>query len=736
MNKKRLNRFWAGLLIMALLLPVSLATTVQAEGLRKPAKAFTTVTFEDGKTGEVAGRAGTEKLTVTTEANHTAGGATALKVEGRSDSWHGPTLRVENYVDLGQEYEISAWVKLIEPASTTLRLSTQVGQGSGASYNSVTSTTVNVSDGWAKLQGTYRFNSAGDEYLTIYVEAPDSKTASFYIDDISFVNTGTNASEVQKDLNPIKVVYQNDFLIGNAISAGDLSGRRLELLKMHHNAATTGNAMKPDALQKVKGTFTFNAADEIVNKVLAQGMKMHGHVLVWHQQSPAWMYSKKDSNGMDVPLSREEALQNMRTHIRNVVEHFGDRVISWDVVNEAMGDNPSNPTDWKKALRKSMWYNSIGPDFVEQAFLAAREVLDEHPEWDVKLYYNDYNEDNQNKATAIASMVKELNDKYAAKHPGKKLVDGIGMQGHYGINTNPANVKLSLERFINTGVEVSVTELDISAGGNYKLTDKEAKAQGYLYAQLMKLYKEHSENIARVTFWGMDDGTSWRAENNPLLFDKGLQAKPAYYGVIDPDKFMEEHVPDTTDAKESTAKYGTPVIDGKIDPIWEQTPAMEINRFQMAWQGARGTAKALWDDHNLYVLVQVSDDELDKSSQNAWEQDSVEIFIDQNNAKTTFYQEDDGQYRFNYENTTSFSPEGIGQGVESKTSVSGTNYIVEAKIPLTAVTPSNHIKLGFDVQINDGNSGVRESVAAWNDITGNGYQDTSVYGILTLTGKP
>ncbi|WP_144526440.1 endo-1,4-beta-xylanase, partial [Bacillus pumilus] len=77
-----------------------------------------------------------------------------------------------------------------------------------------------------------------------------------------------------------------------------------------------------------------------------------------------------------------------------VMEHFGDKVISWDVVNEAMNDNPPNPADWEASLRKSPWYNAVGPDYVEQAFLAAREVLDDHPNWDIKLYYNDYNEDN------------------------------------------------------------------------------------------------------------------------------------------------------------------------------------------------------------------------------------------------------------------------------------------------------------------------------------------------------
>lgn len=333
-------------------------------------------------------------------------------------------------------------------------------------------------------------------------------------------------------------------------------------------------------------------------------------------------------------------------------------------------------------------------------------------------------------------MVKAMNDKYAVDHPGKKLVDGVGMQGHYNVNTNPENVKRSLEKFISLGVEVTISELDIQAGSNYQLSEQLANAQGYLYAQLMNIFRDHADHISRVTFWGMDDNTSWRAASNPLLFDKNLQAKPAYYGVIDPDTFIKEHKPDSRDAHHSTAVYGTPTIDGVVDSIWSQAPAMAVNQYQMAWQGATGVAKALWDDENLYVLIQVSDTQLDKSSANVWEQDSVEIFIDENNAKTTFYQDDDGQYRVNFDNETSFNPVGIAAGFISAANVSGTNYTIEARIPFKSITPANEVKIGFDVQVNDAKDGARQSVAAWNDTTGNGYQDPSVFGVLTLTGKP
>ena len=398
------------------------ATAVETS-TRPAAETFATVTFEDNTANGFAGRAGTEVLTVTNDANQTTDGSHALKVEGRTISWHGPALRVEKYIDLGNEYTLSVWVKLVSPDSADLQLSTQVGDGSGASYLNLDKRTVSGADGWVQLLGKYRYTSVGDEFVTLYVESANAE-AVFLIDGVSLEGTGAAQVALQQELKGLKDVYRDDFLMGTAISEKDLKGVRFELLKKHFNAVTAENAMKPDALQPTKGVFTFGAADGLIEKSLAAGLAVHGHVLVWHQQSPDWM-NTSGAGDAKVALGREVALNNLRTHITTVMEHFGDKVISWDVVNEAMNDNPSNPTDWEGSLRQSQWLQAIGKDYVEQAFLAARAVLDAHPEWDVKLYYNDYNLDNQNKATATYHMVKELNEAYASAHAGQVLIDGV-----------------------------------------------------------------------------------------------------------------------------------------------------------------------------------------------------------------------------------------------------------------------------------------------------------------------
>lgn len=685
--------------------------------------------FENGLNG-FGPRSGKETVELSQDANHTPNGKQGLIVTTTAQ-YDAALVNAAGKMAKNHEYELSAWVKMAPgEAPTTLRISVQYAD---SGYANVSQNATVTDSEWVELKGKCTLTTT-PSVLNAYIETAndDGGNRTFYLDDfvLKYLGPVAAAPPIQEELPNLKEIYKDDFLIGNIVNPATFDETRLKLLTKHHNIVTFENDMKPDYAYDANRQFDFTAEDALVKKVHEANLDIAGHVLVWHAQSPSWLHTAADGK----PLSREEALNNLRTHVKTVVKHFGNNVKSWDVVNEAMNDNPANPTDWKNALRNSGWLQAIGPDFIEESFLAAKEVIDENG-WDIKLYYNDYNDDNQNKSTAIYSMVKELNEKYTAAHPGKKLIDGIGMQAHYNLGTRLENVKSSLERFISLGVEVVVTELDITAGTNSTITAKEAKQQAYLYAQLMELYKKNSKHIPRVTFWGLNDSTSWRAEQNPTLFDKNFQAKEAFYAVTNPEKFIAENPPEELEYKQSSAYYGTPAIDGSVDSVWSKAPEMKLETKQQAWSGAAGTAKALWDDNNLYVLVQIQDDKLDKSNESPWFQDSVEVFVDENNGRTSVYQDDDGQYRVNFENETSFSSAEIAAGFESKVSVSGTNYTVEMKIPFKKVKPVNNAKIGFDAQINDAKDGSRISVNAWNDASGQGYQDPSVFGELTLTGK-
>ncbi|MDR2537057.1 MAG: endo-1,4-beta-xylanase [Treponema sp.] len=497
------------------------ATTPIAETTAPASSALFRADFEAAADGFV-GRSGNEVLTVSDEA--ALSGAHALKVEGRTSSWHGPSLDITQKISEGKEYTVSVWVKLIEPEQAQITLSTQIGSGSGASYNNLNSKQVSQNSDWVELRGTYRYLST--DFVSIYVESAIA-TASFYIDSLSIIEENSEPAVVE-EITPLKNVYTDFFPIGNIASGKDLSGLRLELLTKHFNIVTAENAMKPGELQPRKGEFNFDAADAIVNTMLEYGLAMHGHTLAWHQQTGAWMYTGADG----LPLPHEEALENLTTHAKTVAEHFKGRVVSWDVLNEAINDGLTAEVaaDWRASLRDSPWLQSIGDHYIEAVFLAAQEA-----DPDAKLYYNDYNLNNQNKATAVYNMVKEINEKY----PG--LIDGIGMQGHYDLNTNPADVERSIQQFISLGVEVSITELDIGAGADGSLSNDDSLQQALLYARLFSIFRQYKENIGRVTMWGLDDGSSWRADRSPTLFDRSFRAKPAFYATTDPDAFITEH---------------------------------------------------------------------------------------------------------------------------------------------------------------------------------------------------
>ena len=525
------------------------------------------------------------------------------------------------------------------------------------------------------------------------------------------------------NLPALKDKYAELFLTGNVISAGDLDNKRFDVLKKHFNTLTAENAMKPLYLQREKGNFTFEAADKIVDAVVAAGMKMHGHTLAWHNQSGAWMNP--------AGISRDEAIENLVNHAKTVAAHFKGRVISWDVLNEAVIDNPPNPEDWRASLRQSPWLQAIGPDYVEIVFKAAREADD-----DALLYYNDYNLDNQSKAQAVYNMVKEINEKNRGAD-GRPLIDGVGMQGHYRVSTNIDNVEKSLEKFISLGLEVSVTELDIQAGANAALLEAQSLEQGIVYARLFSLFSRHADHIGRVTIWGLDDGKSWRSQTNPTLLDAELKTKPAFFGALDPEKFLAENEAQLVrETKEAFAPHGSPAPGRFDDPAWDKAPDILIDQYLMAWQGASGTARVLWDERCLYARITVRNAELNRTNSSLHEQDSVEVFIDEQNQKTRSIQNDDGQYRVNFENERSFSRPELEAGFDSAASVSEKSYTVIMQIPFRTITPQAGMRIGFDLQINGASErGLRQSIAVWNDVSGNSFQDTSGYGLLRLEAK-
>ncbi|WP_052948825.1 endo-1,4-beta-xylanase [Mesobacillus campisalis] len=364
-------------------------------------------------------------------------------------------------------------------------------------------------------------------------------------EDVNGKAPGTSATEVVS----LKEVYKDHFLIGNTVSPSDLTNAaKYDFMKFHYNALTPENATKPDSIWRdPTGEPSFTQADDMFTRVKADGFYTIGHALAWHNQSTGWPPSGQNYT---------EARASLQRYITTIAGHYSDgpyKLKAWDVVNEAMRDNPENPTDWRNALRSginpterpSRWFAAYanggnGWDYIYDAFLFAREAAP-----GAILYYNDFNDEElPNKAIAIASMVNELNERYAKEHPeanGRKLIEGIGIQGHYNLRLNVDNLEEVLKIYSETGSEISITELDVQFNGtsaDVRPTEAQLKEQAELYAKLFMLYKKYSDHIERVTFWGVADNNSWRRTGYPLPFDSNRAPKEAYWAIINPEAYL------------------------------------------------------------------------------------------------------------------------------------------------------------------------------------------------------
>ena len=343
----------------------------------------------------------------------------------------------------------------------------------------------------------------------------------------------------------LKTAYIKDFKIGAAVNTWQLEGagayaKAKALITNQFNSITMENQMKPESLlskeNQTRGTDTnVLINEEILQKVLKlasdNGLKLRGHTLVWHSQTPEWFFHK-DYNVDKSLVSKDVMRQRMESYIKKVLtycqENYPGVVYAWDVVNEAVNDDGTMRTS-------SNWYKVYGDaGYVTDAFTFARKYADK----DVKLFLNDYNEYAAAKRDRIYQVVKDLYD--------KGLCDGVGMQSHYSM-TSPtiAAVKVAIQKYnqIDPGkIEIQLTELDIH--NTFRTAaDQKSVATKYqsLFNMLVDSRRNQKINITGVTFWGLTDGDSWLSDfkgetSYPLLFGADYAAKSAYFAVLNAAK--------------------------------------------------------------------------------------------------------------------------------------------------------------------------------------------------------
>jgi endo-1,4-beta-xylanase len=388
----------------------------------------------------------------------------------------------------------------------------------------------------------------------------------------------------------LKDAYKKDFYVGVAINRTIATGgsvradnvnrnqeqvdKDIALVKAQFNQISPENDLKWALIHPRAGRegYEFDPADAYVNFGLSNHMYIVGHTLVWHGQTPSWVFqgtnlpsagmtntspsslaftNRPGTNefggrrfgrgfgggfsgfNMNGPhASREELLQRMHDHIFTVVGRYKGKIKVWDVVNEAIADGGTN------LLRNSPWSQIIGPDFIAKAFEYAHEA-----DPDAILRYNDYSLENPEKRAKLITLIKSLQAQYVP-------VMAIGSQTHVSVSSPSFEAEdRALTELETLGLPIHITEFDVNGaqGGQRDfgadisanastmqggLVDDASQRLANQYSNLFKVFMKHSKSVKVVTLWGVNDAVSWRANGKPLLFDGNDQPKPAFDAVI------------------------------------------------------------------------------------------------------------------------------------------------------------------------------------------------------------
>ncbi|GGA82963.1 beta-xylanase [Flavobacterium palustre] len=375
-----------------------------------------------------------------------------------------------------------------------------------------------------------------------------------------FAQDNNNSSS----LKTLKQAFKGKFLIGCADDLSSNSEAYQASIRAQYDIVTPENCMKPQPIHPTEDTYNFVTTDAMVDWSKKNGLKVWGHTLAWHGQTPQWFFQDKSSASGEIapavapaptattpttsangprrnrgeitgPIaSKEVVLERLKKHIATVAGRYKGRVVGWDVFNESIADGGDGKTE---NLRTFSWYKYVGPEVITMAFKWAHEA---DPK--AQLYYNDYNIEQgavENKGKHASSMLL-LKRLIAEGAP----ITGVGIQGHWHLDTNLADVEKAIENYASLGLRVSITELDVTATGDNsgamgvnqgekKIPAENYQKQAEVYKKLFEIFMRHSDVIDRVTFWGLSDTKSWRRGQDALLFDGELNPKPAYKAVIE-----------------------------------------------------------------------------------------------------------------------------------------------------------------------------------------------------------
>ncbi len=682
---------------------------------------------------------------------------------------------ITDKVSGGEEYEFSFWAKLSDDYKDSedkkLKDSQKTVQFQPYYVNaedeqvydttgllSGTSAQVLEVGKWRKFEGTYKIPSGAKSVVIRILEQGDwQETGScimgkYYVANVSMRKITKPKPEIEKDITDWKASVTEglgkDSIAGTAIMSSEIADDTLmELVEKHFNAVTLGNELKPDALfnyqigQSVEYTtitfqgqelkvpvvndknenLDFSRADAMLDKILEWNdanpnnkIRVRGHVLVWHSQTPEWFF-REDYDMSKNYVDKETMNLRLEWFIASVFEHYfgtdsGKKASAgkyaglfygWDVVNEAVNGNTyrddkvtSDASDTSSSDTRhgsnSMWWRVYqSNEFIINAFRYANKYAPK----DVELYYNDFGETDNTKCEGI---VKLINDVKSAE--GTRL-DAFGMQAHYNVDGfSAAQFKSVAKKYAQAAGKVQLTELDFKASSTYDGTaamkESEYTKMAYCHKNLyeaIKALKDEGTNVSGITVWGVIEPNSWlHSQSNvgggasgsaqcPLLFDGNYKAKPAYWAYVDASKLQPAIQKVTiTEAKDGNIAGETYTID-------------------------QGTVQAefipVWDADGLTVQVKVKDTTVNDA-------DAVTVYVDPKNS------------------ASDITPGKVTVARTEAAAIAG-GYQATVKVPMKDLKVAQKISLDVVVN-NDGETG------SFNDLTGKQESSSKYYAVATM----
>ncbi len=459
----------------------------------------------------------------------------ALRIFNRNNSWDGVQYNAEKF--RGNELEAEGSFRSANPS---VRISVQYSVNGNTSYNTIVSVNTKE-DSYSKGSGKYEIPKNA-ENIIVYVES--DRLEEIYIDDLSVKVCGEYtyypeavATEYvdTSDYPSLKEEYKDYFRIGTATTSNLLDNEPyINIIKAQYNSMTLGNSFKPDSILDHNKTVRdvekymyspavkFDAVKKELDYARDNGLTVRGHTLLWHNQTPEWLFYKNYNIGGEL-ADRETMLLRMENYIKNVMEwteeNYPGLVRAWDVVNEAADDGGG--------MRKSLWYQTVGEDYIEQAFKFARKYAPE----DTKLFYNDYNSYQTRKQNDIITFLRPVVE--------AGNIDGMGMQSHINVDVSISQYMTALQKYYDElGLEINVTELDVCRGKGDDWQQEQGEYYKEFMSEILKLRK-NGVPITSVTLWGISDTDSWLSSTYPLIFNDDLSRKPAFDGMIEAVKNLE-----------------------------------------------------------------------------------------------------------------------------------------------------------------------------------------------------